>query len=240
MTRMILFMILLVLTAGTFPPAETSAQPFEKAAKKATRGEGWELSDIDTAKNVSYLSELEKQVILEMNKVRSNPSKYAQSYLFFQRKYYSGRKIVYPGEIPILTKEGVKAFDECYQFLLKARSVSILSPREGITKAAYDQVWDQGQTGQTGHKGSDNSDPFLRMNRYGKWDKKAAENIDYGNASAGRIVSSLLIDDGIASRGHRRNMLDPQFKYTGVAFGPHPKFRKMCVILYAAEYQEKR
>ena len=47
---------------------------------------------------------------------------------------------------------------------------------------------------------------------------------------------SLLIDDGVPSRGHRKIILDPLFRNAGVAFGPHPKFRNMCVIVFAAEY----
>jgi uncharacterized protein YkwD len=184
------------------------------------------------------LSGLEKQIILELNKVRSDPPRYAKAFLFSQRRYYEAQRLIYPGEIPILTQEGVKAFDECYRALLKEGSVGLLTPKEGLTRAARDHALDQGKTGQTGHTGRDRSDVSARANRHGKWGGKIGENIQYGHATAARIVSSLLIDDGVPSRGHRKIILDPLFRRAGVAFGPHPKFRNMCVIVFAVEYAD--
>jgi uncharacterized protein YkwD len=199
---------------------------------------GWNLPALDTAKNAGYLKEMEKQVILELNKVRSDPPRYAKAFLFSQRGYYEGRRLTYPGETPILTQAGVKTFDEGYQFLLKAGSVSLFTPKVGLTRAARDHALDQGKTGQTGHAGTDHSDVSTRANRYGKWGGRIGENIQYGHASAARIVSSLLIDDGVPSRGHRKIIMEPLFRYIGVAFGPHPKFRHMCVLVFAAEYTD--
>ncbi len=201
---------------------------------------GWDLSALHTAKNAGYLKDLEKQVILELNKVRCDPPRYARAILFPQRKYYVDSKLIYPGEIPILTQEGVRAFEESCQALLKAGSAGLLTPKEGLTRAARDHAVDQGKTGQTGHTGRDRSDVSERANRYGKWGGKIGENIQYGHATAARIVSSLLIDDGVPSRGHRKIILEPLFRHTGVAFGPHPKFRHLCVLVFAAEYSDSR
>jgi uncharacterized protein YkwD len=75
------------------------------------------------------------------------------------------------------------------------------------------------------------------MNRYGKWDLAAGENIDYGNTQARRIVISFLIDDGVLSRGHRKNILDKAFNFIGVAVGPHPTYRSMCVLDFAGAHK---
>jgi uncharacterized protein YkwD len=233
--------VLLCLAFLYFAPPETLAQSPDRGPKFAPGGpeadRGWNLSALHTAKNAAYLTDLEKRVVLELNKVRSDPPRYAKA-LFSQRKYYEGRRLGYPGETPILTQEGVKAFDEGYQVLLKAASVSLLTPKVGLTRAARDHTLDQGKTGQTGHKGRDHSDVSARANRYGKWGGKVGENIQYGHAVPSRIVSSLLIDDGVPSRGHRKIILEPLFRYIGVAFGPHPKFRNMCVLVFAAEYTD--
>jgi uncharacterized protein YkwD len=224
---------------GIHPAALLARSPGSTSRAQAggPAGEsGGNLPKLDTAKNVPYLSDLEKQIVLEMNKVRSDPSQYARAFLAPQRKYYSGQKLTYPGEIPIRIQEGTRAFDECYQVLLKTRPMEILTPRAGLVKAARDHVLDQSKTGQTGHGGRDNSDVSQRANRYGRWNGKIGEIIHYGHATAGRIVSSLLIDDGVPSRGHRKIILDPLFRHVGVAFGPHPKFRTLCVIVFAAEY----
>jgi uncharacterized protein YkwD len=68
-------------------------------------------------------------------------------------------------------------------------------------------------------------------------DISAGENINYGNDDARRIVASLLIDDGVPSRGHRRNLLNGTFKFVGVSIGPHPVYGHMCVIDFAGSYQ---
>jgi uncharacterized protein YkwD len=236
------WLMVLGLALLSIHPPEPLAQSPETVSRIQAGGSakesGWDLPSLDTARTAAYLSGLEKQVILELNKVRSDPPRYAKTFLLSQRHYYEGQRLTYPGETPILTQEGVKAFDEGYQFLLKAASASLLIPKVGLTRAARDHTLDQGKTGQTGHAGRDHSDVSARANRHGKWGGKVGENIQYGHATPTRIVSSLLIDDGVPSRGHRKIILEPLFRYIGVAFGPHPKFRNMCVLVFAAEYTD--
>jgi len=59
------------------------------------------------------------------------------------------------------------------------------------------------------------------------------ENIDYGNTDARDIIMHLLIDDGVKSRGHRENILNPMFLVVGSALGPHQKYRHACVSNFA-------
>jgi uncharacterized protein YkwD len=51
------------------------------------------------------------------------------------------------------------------------------------------------------------------------------------------IVISLLVDDGVPSRGHRRNLLDKAFKFIGLSLGAHPVYRHMCVMDFAGSYR---
>jgi uncharacterized protein YkwD len=110
-------------------------------------------------------------------------------------------------------------------------------PKKGLALAARDHARDQAATGALGHMGSDNSTPIDRISRYGIWDKTAGENIDYGNGDPRRIVVSLLIDDGITSRGHRLNLLNGGFKFVGVSTGAHSVYRHMCVMDFAGSYR---
>lgn len=201
--------------------------------------DGWDIKKLDTARDVNYLTDIEKDVILEMNKVRSDPVKYAEMYVLEIKELYDGKLLKYPGEIAILTDEGLSAVNECYRVLKRQKPVSLLYPSKGMSQAAMDHVKDQSKSGKLDHSGSDRSTPFDRMNRHGEWIYTAAENIDYGNNIARRIILSLLIDDGVASRGHRNNILNDKFGKTGVAIGNHPKYEHMCVITYAADYKEK-
>ena len=197
----------------------------------------WKKETVDTTVGIEYLTDSERQVIIEINMARTDPGEYARSFLVPLRSYYRNRLLQYPGEIAILTHEGIRALDECIKELQVIKPLSSLSPRKGLTLAARDHARDQAMTGATGHAGSDNSTLGDRLNRYGKWDISAGENIDYGNGEARRIVTSLLIDDGVTSRRHRINLLNGNFKFVGVSIGAHNVYRYICVMDFAESYQ---
>lgn len=198
-------------------------------------------NSLNTASHISYLSELEKEVIFELNKVRSNPEKYAKEYLVPLESFYIGKKFYYPDQLPIETHEGRKALAECIRFLtIEANPASPLKSSKGLWLAAKDHVEDQSGNGKVGHIGKDQSNFSNRIERYGEWEVAAAENISYGNTEAQQIVISLLIDDGIKSRGHRTNILNPSFKVVGVSCGNHPQYGKMCVMDFAGGFKNKK
>jgi hypothetical protein len=198
----------------------------------------WELSRLDTGRKVTYLSDIEKDVLLELNKVRTNPKKYAEEYLVPMRKLYSGKFLRYPDEIRILTDEGVKALDECIKTLQNTKACKVLIPFYGLSQAARYHQLDQGKSGNTGHTGSDGKSVTDRIEMYGHWSGLIAEDIDYGSADAGKIVISLLIDDGVKSRGHRRNILNSFFECVGIAAGEHSKYKGVCVIDFAQKFTD--
>jgi uncharacterized protein YkwD len=98
---------------------------------------------------------------------------------------------------------------------------------------------EQQKTGSVGHISRKGSTPQKRIEKYGVWNICASEDISYGSMDARQIVASLLIDDGVPTRGHRENILNPCTKFAGVAEGNHRKYRVMCVIDYAGSYQSK-
>ena len=219
----------------------TSEQPIRNDSDR--RGDpdaaNWDIATLDTAANVDYLTGLEKDVILEMNKVRTNPQKYAELYIRPQLSYFNGNNYSVPGEITIITQEGAAAVNECISALSRASSVAVLMPEKGLSLAARDHVADQSSTGQIGHNGSDRSTPETRIRRYGVFAGSWAlgENIAYGDTTGREIVCSLLIDDGVPGRGHRTSIMNRAFTQTGVAFGTHPQYRTMCTITYANGYR---
>lgn len=228
-------LLLILISAGSILRVDR-AYAWESMNNKA---DSWDTALLNTARNAAYLSALEKQVILEMNMVRSDPAGYAKEFIQPRLEYYHKKFYDAPGEIRRVTVEGKKPAEECLRVLMKTKPVGTLVPSPGMSRAAADHARDQGKTGRLGHDGSDRSTFEKRLNRYGTWDITIGENIDYGNEVAREIVISLLIDDGVPSRGHRKNLLEPAYKVAGVACGKHPKYRQMCVIDYAGGYKDR-
>jgi uncharacterized protein YkwD len=76
------------------------------------------------------------------------------------------------------------------------------------------------------------------MNRYGTWQYTAAENISYGDNDARGVLIQLIVDDGTPNRGHRSNIFNADYRYVGLACGPHSHFGLMCVMDFAGGYVE--
>ncbi|NOR74750.1 MAG: CAP domain-containing protein, partial [Draconibacterium sp.] len=195
--------------------------------------------NLNTAENANYLSPIEKEIILEINLFRSNPAKYANDYIAPLAKYYQKNILHYPNDKSIKTREGVNALHECLRELQTAEPQPILYPNKALTKATNDHQNDQSKTGKTGHTGSDQSTLKQRIERYGKWQVRIAENIAYGNTSARQVVIFLLIDDGVKSRGHRKNLLHPDYNTIGVSYGKHPVYGTMCVMDFAGGIESR-
>ena len=196
------------------------------------------LTQSNKTSEANYLSSLEKAVVSEMNIARTSPKQYA-SFLEQFRKHYDGKLLRLPGETPILTKEGTGAVAEAIRFLRSQKPVSPLTPSKGMSLGAKDHIRDLGTSGASRHNGSEGSQPWDRVNRYGTWQKIIGENISFGHNKARNIVMTLMIDDGVPHRGHRKNIFNPDFRVVGVACGDHPTYKAICVMTFAGGYQEK-
>lgn len=179
---------------------------------------------------------LEREVMAQVNFARTQPALYAEFLAGF-RPHYQGDLLVVPGERPLITHEGVHALDEAIRAMRHARPLPPLATSVGLSLAAADLAREQSVSGATGHEGG-GGNPFRRMSRHGRWESHAGEAIDYGGATARRIVANLIIDDGVRDRGHRLNLLAADFAVAGVACAPHPRFRRMCVIDFAGRFDE--
>ncbi len=183
---------------------------------------------------ISTWATLEQEIIAEQNQVRQDP----QSYIPLLESWLA--RMDAQGNIPggcgprctLRTNEGRRAVIEAIQFLRDQPSVGSLIDSEAIAQAAKRQAQDQ-RNGATGHIGADGSTVGQRLTQAGVNWQSVGENIDYGSRTAEAVIMSLIIDDGVANRGHRTNMFNPRWTAAGAGCGEHAVYQTVCVINYA-------
>lgn len=190
-------------------------------------------------KDQAAMSPSEQAVVDELTLARTKPQDYAKFIEAYRKRFKDDGSVDADGQ-HIRTKEGVKAVDEAIAFLKKAKPLSAVTGSRSLSLAAMDHVKDTGPTGITGHKGTDGSNFSDRIARYCTPRSTSGENISYGPDDARSIVMQLIIDDGVANRGHRANIFNPDFKTAGVAMGSHKVYRNMCVMDFADTVTEKK
>jgi uncharacterized protein YkwD len=180
---------------------------------------------------------LEQDVFKEVNLVRTHPAEYA-AYLEQMRPYFAGKEFRQPGRPALVTAEGVAALDEAIRFLRAAKPAPAFTISAGMSSGARELVKDQSATGATGHRGADGSFLEQRATRFGTVIDPVGENISYGNDDTARDrVIAWLVDDGVASRGHRKRLFETSYKVVGVACGDH-EMGGMCVITFAGGFSD--
>ena len=181
----------------------------------------------------------ERAVVQEMSDARVRPKAYAK-HLRELRPCFEGSLWSRPGRVPLRTEEGVAALDEAIAFLESARPLGPLRFNEGLARAARLHARDIGPRGSLEHTGSDGSRLSDRLNRLGRWHGIIAENISTGEDEARQVVIQLLVDDGVAGRGHRKNLFNPDLHQAGAGSAAHRDYRVVTVIDYADGFEAGR
>lgn len=192
------------------------------------------------AHETSSISSFEASVVQEANRLRSNPAAYAER-LESLLPYFNGKTLEIPGQsFGLTTREGADAVEEAIAALRQLSPLPSLSLSTGMSNAVQELVDDQSVSGRTGHIDRQGRTPSDRLEDYGQWQGTVSENISYSPISSAEWQVILwLIDDNVPGRGHRFNLLNPSFRFTGIACGQHPDYGTMCAMNYASNYQEQ-
>ena len=155
-----------------------------------------------TVNNTSMTPE-EIKMVEEVNAIRRNPA----GYIVNVEKY-----------IKDLEKKGgnkssIAAARELITELFAMPALSTLQPLECIYSAGKKYGIEQRKRGVAEHQGLDGSMPWDRIMQACPSLKDGNENLVGGPADVRESVMLLLVDDGIPSRGHRRTLLQPNWKY---------------------------
>jgi len=172
----------------------------------------------------------QEAVLHEHNLARQNPIEYVTSRVLPLLSRYHGRELHEDSRI-VLTREGPKAVDDLVEALRRHAPCGPLTLERGLVRAATRHARDLGKRGAAGHDGADGSDVQARIEAEGEWWGIVAENVSLGWKLAKDVVLNLLVDDGVESRGHRLNVLDPRATCLGVSdLADHRSDLAHCVV----------
>jgi uncharacterized protein YkwD len=165
----------------------------------------------NTAAKANYMTEEEKQVIFLCNLARLDGKLFADTWV---KKYYDDNGVKKSSYTTSLIKD-----------LGKVKGLAMLQPSESLFNAAKEHAVTNGKKGKEGHQNFSK-----RFKKYEAKYNPIGENCDYGNSKAINIVMSLLIDEGISDKGHRKNILHKQYTHVGVSIQEHKEYNWNCVM----------
>ena len=184
----------------------------------------------------SFLTAEEIEMIHELNNVRANPLQYVDFVLMERDKIIADsarlselisetikKKHTYQPDGSIIVTEKIEqrnyyeskmeAVDELITDLINSPHLNILEPQVTMYNSAVKHANLQIERGYIEHYGVDGSWPLDRMKKEASWIEDGNENIARGTGGVREIVLQLLIDSGVPGRGHRTNILNPDWKY---------------------------
>jgi uncharacterized protein YkwD len=168
------------------------------------------INKCNTAKESKILSDREKKVILYVNIVRCYPKYFLDS-------------IITPYMDSAKTKKNTMYYKTLLTDLDKAGRLKPLLFNEYFNSLTKAHAKDMGKTGKEGHDSSKGVPFEKRMPGCG-------ENCSYGYREPLDIVFQLMLDDGVKSLGHRKNIMEPTYKEIMVSIYKHKKWKWNCVI----------
>lgn len=164
----------------------------------------------NTAADVSYLSEKEKQLIYILNLARMNPPLFATS-VVLQYPDYSGEE----------TLKQSSYYRSLLEFLKNKKPMPLLDPEKSLFESAKCHAETSGRTGYVGHNRRSAACKSIQT--------FMGECCQYGYQDPLSIVMDLMIDEGIPSLGHRIILFKPHTQI-GVSIQPHKSYRWNSVL----------
>ncbi|MDP4290143.1 MAG: CAP domain-containing protein [Bacteroidota bacterium] len=212
MKRIIFIFILLLTAQFSFGQQIISRENLLKS---------WSENQLDEAgvgSDVVFMDQDEKEVVFICNLARINGPLFVQTILD-----------------PYLDFNNIKT-DRFVKSLVKTlesqRSISPLIADRLLYQLAYTHAKVSGEKATMGHNGFNS-----RFNKAKNAYRTFAENCYYGRRNTLEIALGLLIDKGESGLGHRKNILNQDLGFVGVAIQPHRSlYEYNCVMDFGGKW----
>jgi len=163
-------------------------------------------SFLNKQQDFAGLSSEEKELLYWLNYVRQKPADFNRKVLDPFLKQFPEVKNAYSRSLA--------------KTLSAMNGVAPLSPATKLQRVAAAHAKDLGSKGLSLSHSSSSGASFQQRMEAAGLANCVSENIYEGKLNALETVIFLLIDNGVKSLGHRKNILDPDARFVGVSFYP--------------------
>ena len=191
-----------------------------------------------SALKISPPSKFENEILEEINFARTKPAEYAKM-LEGMKQYYDGNTFKLPERISSRTIEGIKSLNEAIEVLKVLKPLEPVAINCSAVRASRDQLGDLQKSGAFTHFGSDGSSPQERLKKYLSGTFYSSENLSRNTKTVRDIIRIMILDDGLPSRQHRKNLLDSRFKFVGISNGDDINKLNVSVIVFSDSSADK-
>jgi len=167
-----------------------------------------------TAKNATYMSSKEQEMIAEINFLRMDPKRYSkviEAYIHFMEMEISKDK-----SAEIFFNKELKSARELLKLLNRLQPLNRLKPHQGVYKAAKIHGQYGKSSGNLEKQGSDGSMPHNRILKYADDMMDGDENLPNGTSNIRYSIIKLLIDKDDYNRTQRKILLNPNWDYCAI------------------------
>ena len=180
------------------------------------------------------MEEFDRQIIAELNDLRTNPQSYIEPIREYKNYFHNNNILKLPGvKIGIQTYEGPSAYEEAAIYLQSQKPIPPLKCNKGLCKVAENFLKEI-------QKGSIDKISEIDMEKIiksiGTFSGSFSNAIDFGGTTPSLVVSNLLVSDGDKSRGQRNNIFNEDLSYVGIAHGEHKSFELCTVIVTCTKF----
>jgi uncharacterized protein YkwD len=162
--------------------------------------------ELCTDKNFRLLSKPEQQMYYWTNVFRKDPNRFYNEVI---KEFLKQFPEANTAEVTSLKRD-----------IQKIKTLPLIFPDIGLINMSRNHSADLAKRGGIiSHKSAGGKDFVNRIKEAGQY-RCGAENIFSGTPNFLEALVALLIDHGVADKGHRVNLLDPRFERMGISITP--------------------
>ena len=194
-----------------------------------------ELRNANTAGEAKYLNGEEKDMVIYMNLVRMDGEKFFNTYFQDFVERHNRKMLQYSNYNEMKISRTDKYYKSLEKDLKDIKGLPAFWPDEAMSWVARQHAKDMNARNYATHNSKDGRTVSDRIGKM--YPRKACgENLAFGYASGLDNICMLLLDKGVPNLGHRKIILDTDYKFNfvGISIQPHKGYKYCSVTDFVA------